>query len=124
MNGPIINITVMPGAQMNGYVKEQHNHFGTVQRTESAEKVEEETDERQQDIINKLTPLFFGIEEDAKDFLARIHGMKPTQITQLVNRLVTEKKISELSCHRPLWKVLHDAGIYTPSESNWNMQVK
>lgn len=124
MNGPIINITVMPGAQMNGYVKEQHNYFGTVQRTESAEKVEEETDERQQDIINKLTPLFFGIEKDAKDFLARIHGMKPTQITQLVNRLVTEKKISELSCHRPLWKVLHDAGIYTPSESNWNMQVK
>lgn len=124
MNGPIINITVMPGAQMNGYVKEQHNYFGTVQRTESAEKVKEETDERQQDIINKLTPLFFGIEEDAKDFLVRIHGMKPTQITQLVNRLVTEKKISELSCHRPLWKVLHDAGIYTPSESNWNMQVK
>lgn len=32
MNEPKINITVMPGAQMNGYVKEQHNYFGTVQQ--------------------------------------------------------------------------------------------
>ena len=31
MNEPKIEITVMPGAQMNGYVKEQHNYFGTVQ---------------------------------------------------------------------------------------------
>lgn len=32
MNEPKININVMPGAQMNGYVKEQHNYFGTVQK--------------------------------------------------------------------------------------------
>ena len=30
MNEPKVNITVMPGAQMNGYVKEQHNYFGNV----------------------------------------------------------------------------------------------
>ena len=33
MNDSKINITVMPGAQMNGYVKEQHNYFGTVNQT-------------------------------------------------------------------------------------------
>lgn len=35
MNEPKININVMPGAQMNGYVKEQHNYFGNVQKLES-----------------------------------------------------------------------------------------
>lgn len=34
MNEPQINITVMPGAQMNGYVKEQNNYFGNVQKIE------------------------------------------------------------------------------------------
>lgn len=29
----------MPGAQMNGYVKEQHNYFGSVQKIESSDDV-------------------------------------------------------------------------------------
>ena len=40
MNEPKINITVMPGAQMNGYVKEQHNYFGNVQKIESGFEAE------------------------------------------------------------------------------------
>lgn len=42
MNEPKINITVMPGAQMNGYVKEQHNYFGTVQQITNEGKPSEE----------------------------------------------------------------------------------
>lgn len=41
MNDPKITINVMPGAQMNGYVKEQHNYFGTVQQITSGEKPDE-----------------------------------------------------------------------------------
>ncbi len=37
MNEPKININLMPGAQMNGYVKEQHNYFGNVQKITSSE---------------------------------------------------------------------------------------
>ena len=37
MNEPKININVMPGAQMNGYVKEQHNYFGNVQKLTNSE---------------------------------------------------------------------------------------
>ena len=37
MNEPKININVMPGAQMNGYVKEQHNYFGNVQKLNGSE---------------------------------------------------------------------------------------
>jgi len=41
MNEPQINITVMPGAQMNGFVKEQHNYFGTVQQITNTGKRQE-----------------------------------------------------------------------------------
>ena len=81
-------------------------------------------DEQQQDVVEKLKPMFYGQIEDAKAFLVSIQGMKPTQITNMVNQLVDEKKISDMSRHRDLWKVLHEAGLYQPSESNWNQQVK
>ena len=37
MNDSTININVMPGAQINGYVKEQNNYFGNVQIIGSSE---------------------------------------------------------------------------------------
>lgn len=76
------------------------------------------------DVVNQLKPIFYGSEEEVKAFLVSIQGMKPTQITDKVNQLVSEKKISDMSKHRDLWKVLHDCGIYERSESNWNQQVK
>lgn len=79
--------------------------------------------EKEQDIVSQLTPLFFGNENDAKDFLLSIQGIKPRQITEIVNRMVSERKISELSYHRDLYRILHNCGIYTCSESNWNQQV-
>lgn len=108
-NGPISGcIFAMPGANI----------------TQNPVKASAELDEEQQDIADKLKPMFFGQIEDAKAFLISIQGMKPTQITDKVNQLVSEKKISEMSKHRDLWKVLHDCGIYDKSESNWNQQVK
>jgi hypothetical protein len=75
-------------------------------------------------IIDRLKPIFFGSEAEARAFLESIQGMKPTQITDKVNRLVDEKKISVLSSHRDLWKVLHDFNLYKRTEANWNMQVR
>ena len=80
-------------------------------------------DEQQQEVVEKLKPIFFGIEADAREFLVSIVGMKATQITTKVNQLVDEGKISPLSSHRDLWRVLHDCGLYEKSESNWNQQV-
>ena len=68
-------------------------------------------------LLLKVKPMFYGDEREANNFLNRIQGMKPTQITALVNQLVKEKKLSDLSCHRDLWQVLHDEGLYTKSES-------
>ena len=75
-------------------------------------------------IIDRLKPIFYGSEQEARAFHESIQGMKPTQITDMVNQLVNEKKISELSSHRDLWKVLHDFDLYKRTEANWNMQVK
>ena len=86
----------------------------------------DESDEKEsnEELIKLLTPIFWNNEEEAKDFAQLIQGLTPLQITQRVKRLVHEKKISDLSKGRTLWKVLHDFGIYTKSESNWNLQVK
>ena len=81
-------------------------------------------EDKEVDILEKLKPMFYGDEDNAKSFLTSIQGMKPTQITELVNKLLKERKLSDLSCHRNLYKVLHDCGIYNPTESNWNQQVK
>ena len=108
-NGPISGcVFAMPGSNI----------------TQNPVQPSTELDEQQQDVVEKLKPMFYGQIEDAKAFLVSIQGMKPTQITDKVNQLVSEKKISDLSKHRDLWKVLHDCGIYDKSESNWNQQVK
>ena len=108
-NGPISGcVFAMPGSNI----------------TQNPVQPSTELDEQQQDVVEKLKPMFYGQIEDAKAFLMSIQGMKPTQITEKVNQMVSEGKISELSCHRDLWKVLHDSGIYDKSESNWNQQVK
>ncbi len=75
-------------------------------------------------IIDRLKPIFFGVEQEARAFLESIQGMEAKQITAKVNQLVSENTISELSKNRALWKVLHDNGIYDKTESNWNQQVK
>ncbi len=77
----------------------------------------------QEEIVAKLKPMFYGDEDEANRFLATIQGMKPKQITDIVNKLVQDKKISDLSRKRDLWVVLHDYGLYIRSESNWNNQV-
>lgn len=88
-----------------------------------ADKREELTEE-QIDTVARLKPIFYGNEEEARDFLLRVQDMKAVQITTLVNTLVSERKISDMSRHRELYTVLSDCGIYDKSESNWNQQVK
>lgn len=108
-NGPISGcVFAMPGSNI----------------TQNPVQPSMELDEQQQDVVERLKPMFYGEIEDAKAFLVSIQGMKPTQITDKVNQLVSERKISDMSKHRNLWKVLHDCGIYDKSESNWNQQVK
>ena len=54
MSEPKITINVMPGAQMNGYVKEQHNYFGTVQQISSCEAKKGSDDAEDAEVVEKV----------------------------------------------------------------------
>ena len=54
MNEPKITINVMPGAQMNGYVKEQHNYFGTVQQISSNEAKNGSGDAEEAEVVEEV----------------------------------------------------------------------
>lgn len=73
--------------------------------------------------IKLLAKCFYDDASVAKEFIDEIRPMKPRQVTMLVNQWVRAKKISDSSCHRELWKLLHENGYYKCSESNWNNQV-
>lgn len=81
------------------------------------------TDE-EKEIIFELKTVFWGDEEEATQFLHCIKNMKDRDITQLVNKLVDGKKISDQSRKRPLWTILNKYKLYTATEQNWNYQVK
>jgi len=40
-----------------------------------------------------------------------------------VGRYLEDGELSQLSCHRDLWRLLHENGYYAPSESNWNKAI-
>lgn len=54
MNEPKITINVMPGAQMNGYVKEQHNYFGTVQQISSCKAKNGSGDAEEAEVVEEV----------------------------------------------------------------------
>lgn len=87
----------------------------------------EETNGTEEENTRKLTcllaPIFNGNTDNAREFLLLAKELRSTEITRLVSLWVKEKRISSSLCHRPLWNILHEAGIYLPTEANWNMQL-
>ena len=77
------------------------------------------------DLVEKLKPIFYNNETDVKAFLKEISGMKPGDITDLVNRWVNDKRISDYGYSRKgvLWEILNEAGLYTKSRQNWCKRV-
>ena len=94
---------------------------------EDTEEVVAKTDalRNDADLIEKLKPIFYNNETDVRAFLKEIAGMKPGDITDLVNRWVQEKRISDYGNSRKgeLWKILYDAKLYSRTIQNWNRRV-
>lgn len=80
---------------------------------------------REAEVTERLKPIFYNNEGDVRTFLKEIAGMKPNDITDLVNRWVQDKRISDYGYSRKgaLWEILNDAGLYTKSRQNWNRRV-
>ena len=66
----------------------------------------------------------YGNRELVAEFMGRIKGAKPTDVTAEVNRLLKERRVSDISCNKVLWEILHENGYYAPTLSNWNSQIR
>ena len=105
MNEPKINITVMPGAQMNGYVKEQHNYFGTVQQITKAEEQQQTPGEAEEANAAEPNQTETRTEYKVRDE-ERFHFVHPEieeeeawRIHDAVKRLVAYQKVPEICAY-------------------------
>ena len=89
----------------------------------SEEETSRNDDEKERKLTLQLAPIFNGSTDNVREFLLLAKGQKSIDITRLVSLWVKEKRILSTHCHRPLWQILHEAGIYRPTEANWNMQL-
>ena len=87
--------------------------------------LEGEASEPSGELIARLKPIFYNNEDDARLFLKEINGMKPGDITDLVNTWVRDKRISNDGNSRKgvLWEILNDVGLYSRSRQNWCRRV-
>ena len=94
------------------------------QNRTTEQPVEEELSEADKGVLSQLQSVFYN-GADAMDFYLKIRFMSTNSITELVNKWVKERKISDLGNSRKgvLWKILHDAGLYTKSKQNWCRRV-
>ena len=76
-------------------------------------------------VEEKLSPIFYNNEDNVRQFLKEINGMSANDITDLVNRWVHDKRISDYGYSRKgeLWAILYDEGLYDKSRQNWNRRV-
>ena len=89
-------------------------HFGMVENVREEPEVADGKNAAA-DLVEKLKPIFFNNESDVRLFLKEISGMSSNDITDLVNRWVKEKRISDYGNSRKgvLWGILNSAGLYT-----------
>lgn len=109
----------------------QHVHVNVNKQPEQGEDKELDTphssgnNDDEETLVAKLKPIFYNNEENVYQFLKEIRGMATEDITDLVNRWVKDKLISDYGNSRKgkLWGILHEAGLYTKTKSNWNGRV-
>lgn len=108
-------------------------HFGMVENVKKEKPQEEEKDEEDtkeassdEELVAKLMPIFYNNENNVRQFLKEIRGMEQEDITDVVNQWVKYKRISNYGNSRKgvLWGILHEAGLYTKTKSNWNGRVE
>ncbi len=100
MNEPKININVMPGAQMNGYVKEQHNYFGQVQQLGGSQ-------EHNQPVADAAAttdqPIHQAVQQRNEELFHFVHpeieDAEAWRIHDAVKRLVAHQRVPEICAY-------------------------
>lgn len=62
--------------------------------------------------------------EEALKFIRQVKERTPKEVGVLIGELVEQKLLSDVECHKKLWKPLHDAGFYKESKTIWNRHIK
>jgi len=79
--------------------------------------------EKEDDVVAKLKPIFWGNKDEARDFLRSIYNRGNKEITDTVVQRINEKKLSQDSCKRNLWTILYENGLYSAKENNWGRMI-
>jgi len=80
--------------------------------------------EKEDILVELLTPIFNNKSENAKSFAEEIDGREDIEIIEIVSSYMKQKMVTETSVHRKLWSILHAFKIYNAGESNWNLTLK
>lgn len=114
------------------YIEHQENNFhdqsqqvwndATLQTETKAIDNNKTADNTQ--LLTELLTFFYSDEEETRRFLRFIARCRPIDLTNEVKRLVSENKVSDVSCHKPMWEVLNRYGLYTRSLDNWNKNIR
>ena len=87
-------------------------------------KADAGTAENNETLLEKLMPIFYGNKEQAEVYIKKFKNItNDVEKVQYTAQLVNENTISEMSCHRDLYSILHDHRLYNKSESNWNKVI-
>ena len=114
-------------AEKEQLLKEKDDEIANLKKQSTPIRQDEEASakkEKEDMIIELLIPIFYNNENDVKDFLNLINDRPDTEITDIVYKWVKERKISDKSYKRDLWRILHAAKLYSATESNWNTALR
>ena len=74
--------------------------------------------------IQELKYIFMDREQTVNEFLSRIEGLKPIQVTTVVNLYIKDALINTEVSSRSLHTILKKYGLYGRGYTTWNSQVK
>ncbi len=102
-----------------------NNYYNDDMSKEEPVNASDELQPVEDDIVERMMPLFYNNEDNVRRFLKEIDSMTPNNITDLVNQWVKDKLISDYGNSRKgeLWKILHDEKLYSRTIQNWNRRV-
>lgn len=112
------NVTTYVNVEKGGINIQHVEHFHQAQVLKALDDPDDD------ELVQALMPIFYNVEDEVRRFVKGIQGADDKLITDLVRRLVEEDKINPRAKGRPLFKILHDAGIYHSSETNWNSSLR
>lgn len=80
----------------------------------------EEINSANVELVKKMCPLFYNNIIVTNSFVEKIKSTNTnTETTRIAAEFVNKKLLSDLSCKKPLWEILHNNNLYSAKLNNW-----